>query len=192
MLTAPARDWSVLQQIFAEPWQALQYAPPRYQPPYDDGLVGKMLTCGHPAKMGYSEDRCLHCGQGPPVVAMSGQSSLCLRGAKVYVDNGVSQGSQVLHAGVIYRHIILTVPAMCRTTFSQHAASVLRALMRCGAQCLDAFYSAGKGKALRGGSLTVLHTHGRNGQAPPHLPMLATSGGYDEAGGRWEHGGYMP
>jgi len=57
----------------------------------------------------------------------------------VYVDNWVSQVSQVLHTGVIYRHIILTVPAMFRTTFYQHAAAVLSALMRCGGQCLDDF-----------------------------------------------------
>jgi hypothetical protein len=70
---------------------------------------------------------------------MSCQSSLCLRGAKVSVDNWVSQVSQVLHAGVIYRHIILTVPAMFRRTFDQNATVVLSAFMRCGAQCLDAF-----------------------------------------------------
>ena len=88
--------------------------------------------------------------------------------AKVYVDNWVSQVSQVLHEGVIYRHIILTVPAMFRTTFYQHAAVVLSAFMRCGAQCLDDFYSAVRGKALKGGYITVLHTHGRNGQYHQH------------------------
>ena len=56
---------------------------------------------------------------------MSCKSSLCLRCAKVHVDNWVSQVSQVLHEGVIYRHIILTVPAMFRTTFYQNAAVVL-------------------------------------------------------------------
>jgi hypothetical protein len=100
---------------------------------------------------------------------MSCKSALCLRCAKVHVDNWVSQVSQVLHAGVIYRHIILTVPAMFRTTFYQNAAVVLSAFMRCGAQCLDDFYSEVRGKALRGGSITVLHTHGRNGQYHPHL-----------------------
>jgi Transposase zinc-binding domain len=65
------------------------------------------------------EYRCLHCGQGKHVVAMSCKSSLCLRCAKVAVDNWVSQVSRVLHEGVIYRHIILTVPAMFRTTSYQ-------------------------------------------------------------------------
>jgi hypothetical protein len=50
---------------------------------------------------------------------MSCKSSLCLRCAKVYVDNWVSQVSQMLHAGVIYRHIVLTVPEMLRKTFYQ-------------------------------------------------------------------------
>ena len=192
MLAAPARDWSVFKQIFADHWEPFQHAHPRYQTAYYEGLVAKMLGCGNPETMGYVEYRCLHCGQGRHLVSMSCKSSLCLRCAKVYVDNWVSQVSKVLHEGVIYRHIILTVPAMFRTTFYQTAAVVLSALMRCGAQCLDDFYSAVKGKALRGGYITVLHTHGRNGQYHPHLPVLATSGGYDEAGGCWEHVGYLP
>jgi hypothetical protein len=192
MLTAASRDWSVFQQIFADHWEAFQHAHPRYQTPYYDGLVAKMLACGQPDKMGYVEYRCLQCGQGTHVVAMSCKSSLCLRCAKVYVDNWVSQVSQVLHAGVIYRHIILTVPAMFRMTFYQNAAVVLSAFMRCGAQCLDDFYSTVRGKALCGGYITVLHTHGRNGQYHPHLHVLATSGGYDAQDARWEHLQYMP
>jgi Putative transposase/Transposase zinc-binding domain len=192
MMAAPSRDWSVFKQIFAEHWEAFQHAHPRYQTAYYDGLVTKMLGCGNPEKMGYIEYRCLHCGQGKHLVAMSCKSSLCLRCAKVSVDNWVSQVSKVLHEGVIYRHIILTVPAMFRVTFYQNAAVVLSAFMRCGAQCLDDFYSTVRGKALRGGSITVLHTHGRNGQYHPHLHLIATSGGYDSPGERWEHLTYLP
>src|SRR5436190_593812 len=179
MLTAPSRAWSVFQQIFADHWEPFQHAHPRYQTAYYDDLVAKMLACGNPEQMGYVEYRCLRCGQGTHRVAMSCKSSLCLRCAKVSVDNWVSQVSQMLHTGVIYRHIILTVPAMFRTTFYQNATVVLSAFMRCGAQCLDDFYSDVRGKALKGGSITVLHTHGRNGQYHPHLHLLATSGGYD-------------
>ena len=191
-MAAPSRDWSVFKQIFAEHWAAFQHAHPRYQTAYYDCLVTKMLGCGNPEKMGYIEYRCLQCGQGKRLVAMSCKSSLCLRCAKVYVDNWVSQMSKVLHEGVIYRHIILTVPAMFRVTFYQNTAGVLSAFMRCGAQCLDDFYSTVRGKALRGGSITVLHTHGRNGQYHPHLHLIATSGGYDGPGERWEHLTYLP
>jgi len=58
--------------------------------------------------------------------------------------------------------------------------------------CLDDFYSTVRGKALRGGYITVLHTHGRNGHYHPHLHVLATSGGYDAQGERWEHLQYLP
>ena len=192
MLVAPARDWNVFQQIFAEHWNGFKHAHPRYQTAYYDGLVAKMLRCGDPDQMGYVEYRCLQCGEGTHRVAMSCKSSLCLRCAKVSVDNWVSQVSKVLHEGVIYRHIILTVPAMFRTTFYQNAAVVLSAFMRCGVQCLDDFYSNVRDKALRGGYITVLHTHGRNGQYHPHLHLLATSGGYDGQGERWEHINYLP
>src|ERR671912_1131042 len=192
MTTATLPAWSVFKQIFADHWDAFTHAHPRYDRRYYDGLVDKMLRCGDPEQTGYIEYRCAQCGAGKHRVAMSCKSSLCLRCAKVHVDNWVSQVSQVLHEGVIYRHIILTVPAMFRVTFYQHAAVVLSTLIRCGARCLDDFYSTVRGKALQGGSLTVLHTHGRNGQYHPHLHVLATSGGYDAQGNRWEHLHYLP
>src|SRR5712691_9216148 len=166
MLVQPSGDWSVFQQIFADHWDTFAHAHPRYQTLYYEGLVAKMLACGNPEQMGYIEYRCLRCGQGTHRVAMSCKSALCLRCAKVHVDNWVSQVSQALHAGVIYRHIILTVPAMFRTPFYQNAAVVLSAFMRCGAQCLDDFFSTVRGKALRGG--------------------------YIAQGARWEHLQYLP
>jgi hypothetical protein len=150
MLVAPSRDWNVFKQIFAEHWDGFTHAHPRYQTAYYNDLVAKMLACGNPEKMGYLAYRCLHCGQGKHLVAMSCQSSLCLRCAKVAVDTWVSQVSKVLHEGVIYRHLILTVPALFRTTFYHHAAVLLSALMRCGVQCLDDFSSEARGKALQG------------------------------------------
>ena len=44
MLVAPARDWNVFQQIFAEHWDGFKHAHPRYQMAYYDGLVAKMLS----------------------------------------------------------------------------------------------------------------------------------------------------
>src|SRR5262245_18879499 len=192
MMAVPSRDWSVFKQIFADHWEPCQRAHPRYQTAYYDDLVAKMLDCGNPEKMGYIEYRCLQCGQGKHLVAMSCKSSLCLRCAKVSVDNWVSQVSKVLHAGVIYRHIILTVPAMFRVTFYHNAALLLSALMRCGSQRLADFYSAVRRKRLSGGYITVLHTHGGNGQYHPHLHLIATSGGYDASGERWAHLSYLP
>ncbi len=77
MLTAPSRAWRVFQQLFADHWEPLPHAQPRYQPPYDDGLVAKLLAGGQPEKMGEVASRCLRCGQGTHQVAMSGHSALC-------------------------------------------------------------------------------------------------------------------
>ena len=64
--------------------------------------------------------------------------------------------------------------------------------MRCGRPCLEDFSSEVRGQALRGGDLTVLPTPGRNGPYHPHLPLLATRGGYDDPGERWEPLQYVP
>jgi hypothetical protein len=187
MMAVPLRDWRVFTQILADHWEPFQRAPPRYQTAYSADLVAKRRAGGNPENMGYVAYRCLPCGQGKPLVAMRCHASLCLRWAKVSVDHWVSQVSQVLHEGVIDRHSILTVPAMGRTTFDHHAAVVLRALMRCGVQGLDEVSREVRGQALTGGSIVVIHPHGRPGHSHPHLHRLATSGGYETQGERWEH-----
>jgi Putative transposase/Transposase zinc-binding domain len=188
--TPPA--WSVFKQIFAEHWDGFTRVYPRYDRRYYDGLVHKMLGCGDPDKMGYIEYRCLQCGEGTHRVAMSCKSSLCLRCAKVYVDNWVSQVSQMLHEGVIYRHLVLTMPAMLRQTFYHYAGVLLSAFMRCGVRCLDDVFSRVSGHSLKGGYIMVIQTHGRNGQYNPHLHIIATSGGWDPQARQWIHLDYVP
>jgi hypothetical protein len=177
MMAHPAGDWNVFKQIFADHWEEFPHAPPRSQTSYYEGLVAKMRGWGNPEQMGYVDSRCLQCGPGTHRVAMSWKASLGLRGANVDVDNWVSQVSKVLHEGGISRPLILTVPARFRTPFSQNAAVVLSAFMRCGGQGLEEFYRDVRGKVLKGGSITVLHTHGRHGQSQPPLHLSAPSGG---------------
>ena len=188
--TPPA--WSVFKQIFAEHWDGFKRAYPRYDRRYYDGLVAKMLGCGDPDQMGYIDYRCLQCGEGTHRVAMSCQSSLCLRCAKVYVDTWVSQVSQMLHEGVISRHIVLTMPALLRTTFYQQSQALLSPFMRCGRRCLDDVFSRMSGRPLTGGYIMVIQTHGRNGQYNPHLHIIATSGGWDRQAQQWVHLDYVP
>lgn len=192
MTAAAPPAWNLFKQIFAEHWDGFKHVHPRYHTRYYDSLVDKMLRCGDPEKIGFIEYRCLHCGQGKHLVAMSCKSSLCLRCAKVYVDHWISQVSQMLHEGVIYRHIVLTVPEILRKTFYQQAQAVLSPFMRCGVRCLDDVFSRASGRTLQGGYIVVIQTHGRNGQYNPHLHIIATSGGWDTQARQWVHLDYVP
>jgi len=191
MIVEPAQGWNVFKQIFIDHWDGFKHVHPRYNTRYYDGLVDKMLGCGNPDKMGYIEYRCQHCGQGKHLVSMSCKSSLCLRCAKVYVDDWVSQVSRMLHEGVIYRHIVLTMPEMLRTTFYRQSKDLLSPLMRCGVRCLDDCLSRVSGKPLTGGYIVVVQTHGRSGQYNPHLHIIATSGGWDQKAKQWAHIDYL-
>jgi hypothetical protein len=192
MIIEPARDWNVFKQVFVDHWQGFKQVHRRYDTPYYESLVEKMLDCGNPDKMGYIEYRCLDCGQGKHLVSMSCKSSLCLRCAKVYVDDWVTQVSKMLHEGVIYRHIVLTVPDVLRTPFYQNAEVLLSPFMQCGVKCLDDFFSEVRGQPLKGGYIVVVQTHGRNGQYNPHLHIIATSGGWNEPAQQWVHLDYLP
>jgi len=108
------------------------------------------------------------------------------------VDNWVSQVSQMLHEGVIYRHIVLTVPEILRKTFYQQAQAVLSPFRRCGVRCLDDVFSRVSGCALQGGYIVVIQTHGRNGHSNPHRHSIATSGGWDPQAQQWIHLDYVP
>ena len=137
MIVEPWRHSNVFKQIFADHWDVFKQSHPRYNTSYYDDLVQKMLGCGDPDKMGYIEYRCQHCGQGQHWVSMTCKSSLCLRCAKVYVDDWVTQVSKMLHPGVVYRHIVLTMPDVLRPPFYQNSEVLLSELMRCGVRCLD-------------------------------------------------------
>ncbi len=91
MIVEPWRHCNVFKQIFADHWDVFKQTHPRYNTHYYDGLVEKMVGCGNPDKMGYIEYRCQHGGKGQHWVSMTCKSALCLRCAKVYVDDWVSQ-----------------------------------------------------------------------------------------------------
>jgi hypothetical protein len=192
MMATSAEAANVFKQIFVDHWDSFKHVYPRYNTRYYDGLIDKMLDCGNPDQMGSIEYHCEHCGQGKHLVSMSCKSSLCLRCAKVYVDNWVAQVSKMLHEGVIYRHIVLTIPAVLRTSFYRNAPMLLSPFMQCGVRCLDDVFRRLSGRPLKGGYTVVVQTHGRNGQYNPHLHIIATSGGLDMQAHEWVHLDYLP
>jgi hypothetical protein len=191
-MAAPSEDSNVFKQIFVDHWDGFKHVHPRYNTRYYDGLIDKMLNCGNPDTMGSIAYHCEHGGQGQPLVSMSCTSALCLRGAKVSVDHWVAPVSKTRHEGVLYRHMVLTVPAVLRTRVSRNAHVLLRPFMPWGVRCRDEVFRRRRGRPLKGGSTVVVQTHGRHGQYNPDLHIMATRGGVETQASAWVHLDYLP
>jgi len=175
------------KQIFADGWEAFKRKHPRYEAV--DGVVRKMLGCGDPAT-GYAVYVCPDC-QERRVVAFSCKSQFCLSCAKVYGQQWVETVQAMLHPGVAYRHLILTVPEGLRTLIYQHAAELLDGLMQAARTAMDALVRQIKRQPITLGYIVVLQTAGRSASYNPHLHIMLTDGGL-RADGTWQRLGYVP
>ncbi len=185
-------DANVFKTIFIDHWEGFKKAHPRYDIEQYDNPVQKMLGCKD-ASNGYSEYICMCCGRDRRRVPFSCKSCFCLSCAKQYVDNFVSQVSAMLHSGVIYRHIVLTLPEQLRPIFFKERFSkdLLSGFMKCGAECLEDVVGLVKRKNLKIGSIVVVQTHGRSGRYNPHLHIIMTSGGISTEQECWYDLGYF-
>ncbi len=100
---------ATFKQIFADHWQAFKNKHPRYDDDYYDVVINKMLDCGDPEKMGYARYTCSNCGASHSV-AMTCKSCFCLSCSVPYADKWVEFIGRRLIPGVVYRHVVLTVP----------------------------------------------------------------------------------
>jgi hypothetical protein len=175
------------KQIFADGWEEFKRSHPRYQAV--DEVVQKMLGCGEAAH-GHAVYVCPDC-QERRIVAFSCKSQFCLSCAKVYGQHWVATVQVMLHPGVTYRHLILTVPDGLRTLIYQHAARLLDGLMQAARQALDAVVARTKRQAITLGYIVVLQTAGRSASYNAHLHVLLTDGGL-RADGTWQRLGYLP
>lgn len=186
-------DKETFREIILNHWEGFKEKYPDYNKGQYEGVVQKMLGCGK-EEGGYSEYICLKCGQEYRRVSFTCKSSFCLSCAKLYVDDFVIQVSKVLHSGITYRHIILTIPAQLRIYFyrGRKNKSLLSALMRCGYECLEDMVSEIKRHGIKIGAIIVIQTHGRSGHYNPHLHIIITNGGINEKAGKWEGLNYFP
>lgn len=186
------QDKGVFQTIFNDHWDEFKAKYPKYDSEQYEEPVQKMLGCGNESG-GYSEHICMNCGRDVRGVAFSCKSCFCLSCAKKYVDDFVSQVSEMLHPGVIYRHIVLTLPEQLRGKFyrQRHDGDLLSAFMRCGYECLQDVVSTLKRVSLKIGCLVVVQAHGRSGRYNPHSHIIMTAGGIHSGVGKWIDLGYF-
>jgi hypothetical protein len=85
----------------------------------------------------------------------------------------------MLHPGVFYRHVVLTIPEHLRQPFYnvRNNDELLSALMKTGHECLEDVVSVALRRKLKIGTIVVVQTHGRSGEYNPHLHIIMTSGG---------------
>jgi hypothetical protein len=187
MATSGQTYKNVFKQIFADGWAEFK----RHHPCFGavDEVVQKMLGCGDPAK-GHAVYLCPDC-QERRVVAFSCKSQFCLSCAKVYGQQWVATVQGMLHPGVNYRHLTLTVPEGLRTLICQHAAELLDGLMQAAHTAMDEVVARAKRQPLRLGYIMVLQTAGRSAKYNPHLHIIMTDGGL-RADGNWQRLGYLP
>lgn len=178
---------NVFKQIFRDGWDDFKRTHPRYESA--DEVVQKMLGCGDPAN-GHAVYLCPDC-QARRVVAFSCKSQFCLSCAKVYGQQWVATVQAMLHPGLTYRHLILTLPEGLRTLIYQHAAELLDGLMQVAHTAIDAAVARAKRQVVRLGYIVVLQTAGRSARYNPHLHILLTDGGL-RSDGRWQRLAYVP
>jgi len=190
---SPKYDKEVFTAIFREPWEEFLSCHPAYQRVQYTEPVRKMLACGTESN-GYSEYLCLQCGRDLRRVCFSCKSCFCLSCATGYVDDFTEKVGSMLHPGVSYRHVVLTIPQQLRAVFyaHRHTGDLLSAFMRCGYACLEDVLSTVTRQRLKIGATIVVQTHGRSGSYNPHLHIILSSGGINEKREKWVELGYFP
>jgi len=178
---------NVFKQIFEDGWADFKHKYPRYEGV--DEVVQKMLGCGKPEN-GHAVYICPGCLK-EHVVGFSCKSTFCLSCAKVYGQEWVETVKGMLHPGVKYRHLILTVPEGLRRLIYQHPAELLDGLVQAARAAMDEAVGVAKRCAVELGYIVVLQTAGRVANYNPHLHVLLTDGGLTKEGA-WQALGYIP
>jgi len=185
-------DKNIFKKIIKENWESFKKEYPRYENPQYNDVIDKMLKCGTELG-GYTEYRCLNCGIGERKIAFSCKCMFCLSCVKVHVDEMVSRVSKMLHPGMRYRHVVLTVPEQLRPVFykDRFKGQLLDALIKVGHKCLEDLLSDAFRKKVKIGTIIVLQTYGRSGQYNPHIHIIMTNGGIDEEKMKWKELKYV-
>lgn len=191
-MNSDKKDTNIFKEIIGDNWEPFKKIHPSYDVPQYNDVIDKMLKCGSELG-GYTEYRCLNCGKGERRIAFSCKSMFCLRCVKVHVDEFVSKVSKMMHQGMRYRHVVLTIPEQLRPIFykDRFNGDLLDALIKLGHKCLEDLLRDVFRKTVKIGTIIVLQTYGRSGQYNPHIHIIMTNGGIDEEKMKWKELTYV-
>ncbi len=193
MQNETVRKTNSFVQIFDDNWSDFKNRYPSYKTKNYQDVVTKMIGCGD-VKFGYIEYGCMNCGEHRHRVAFTCKSQLCLRCGRVKSEKFVNNVMGKLHDGIVYRHLILTIPGQLKKFFyeNRHSKDLYSLFYEIGFKYIQDVLETVSKKRLHCGALVVLHTTGRKGNYRPHLHIIVMNGGIDKISGKWINIGYFP
>jgi hypothetical protein len=174
-------------KILKQTWGKFKIKHISYATNYYDSIVEKTINCRDP-QFGYVEYQCMYCGQGIHRVGFSCKTKFCIHCSRKSSNDFIDEIMCKLHPGIVYRHLILTIPEQLRTLFykNRNEPELYNRFMNLGRDYIeDVFRYVTRVKNLKIGCLVVLHTAGREGTYNPHLHIIVMNGGIDEDTGKW-------
>ena len=168
-------------------WGKFKSIYPSYSTGYYDSTINKAIRCRNP-QFGYIEYRCMSCGQGVHRSGFSCKTKFCIHCARKSSNDFIEEIMGKLHPGIVYRHLILTIPEQLRKIFYKNriTGDLYDQFIRIGRDYIEDVFRHVTGiKNLKIGCVIVLHTAGRPGTYNPHLHIIVMAGGIDPATGRW-------
>lgn len=174
-------------KILIQSWGKFKILHPSYATEYYDSIIEKAINCRDP-KFGYVEYQCMNCGRGTHRVGFSCKSKFCIHCARKSSNDFIEEISCKLHQGVVYRHLILTMPEQLRELFyiNRKEPELYNRFMALAKDYIeDVFRKVTKVKNLKIGCVVALHIAGRKGTNNPHLHIIVMNGGIDEDSGKW-------
>ncbi len=174
-------------QIIKKVWPNFKKKYPSYATVYYDSIINKTIHC-RDKKFGYTEYICMTCGRGSHRSGFSCKTKFCIHCSRTSSMDFIEEMMCKLHPGVVYRHLILTIPEQLRKYFynKRFNKDLYNEFIRAGKTYIeDVFRTVTRKKRLKIGCVVVLHMAGRKGTYNPHLHIIVMNGGIDEDTGRW-------
>jgi Transposase zinc-binding domain/Putative transposase len=169
-----------LKLIFSDHWErfAERFAPLLTRPAIGKNIT-KMLACGT-EQMGFHQYQCPSC-HAEKKVFHTCKSRFCSSCGLAQTKRWKEQFN-VLFAPTAYKHVIFHPPSEFRTYFKIGKRRYFQMLFATAHQALKDWYG---GKGYLPGIMAVIHTFGRDEKFTPHVHLLVTCGGLDNAHSRW-------